>query len=78
MPDTKKIPAERVKEVEALLRRTLLLVGRLALKRKLKVWPYMIHEWEQELAFCLEELNDMQTSLAVSPEPGDQAGEKNA
>jgi len=61
---TKGIRAERVGDVEALLRRTLLLVGRLALKSKRKVFPWQVAQWEQELAYCLEDLNDMQTTIA--------------
>ncbi len=56
----KRIPAERVEDVEALLRRTLLLLGRLALAKKTKVYPYQIGAWEQELAYALEDINDMQ------------------
>jgi len=60
----KRIAAERLGEVEALLRRTLLLVGRLALKSSRKMFRREVTETEQELAYCLEELNDMQTTIA--------------
>ncbi len=60
----KHIPAERKEDVEALLRRTLLLCGRLALRSKARVYPYQVRQWEQELAYCLEELNDMQVTGA--------------
>lgn len=60
----KRIPAELVGDVEALLRRTLLLVGRLALKESRKMWRHEVNDCEQELAFALEELNDMQTTIA--------------
>ncbi len=63
MSATKKIPAELVGDVEALLRRTLLLLGRLALARKTKVYPYQVAQWEQELAYALEDLNDMQETI---------------
>ncbi len=63
MSATKKIPAELVGDVEALLRRTLLLLGRLALARKDKVYPYQVAQWEQELAYALEDLNDMQETI---------------
>jgi hypothetical protein len=59
----KRIPAERRKDVEALLRRTLILVGRLALRSKAKVFPFQVAQWEQELAYCLEDLNDMQETF---------------
>ncbi len=58
----KRIPAERKEDVEALLRRTLLLVGRLALRSKARVYPFQVAQWEQELAYCLEDLSDMQIS----------------
>ncbi len=79
MSGTKKIPAERVKDAEGLLWRLLQLLGELALKRKLKVYPFQIAQWEQELAFCLEELNDMQeTSLNEGdPEPTEEEAGKN-
>jgi len=69
----KQIPAERKKDVEALLCRTLNVLGALALKSKTKVFPYQVAQWEQELAYCLEELNDMQVSSSV-PEPPREAG----
>ncbi len=56
----KRIPAERKEDVEALLRRTLLLVGRLCLRSKARVYPFQVAQWEQELAYCLEALSDMQ------------------
>ncbi len=65
----KQIPAERKDDVEALLRRTLILVGRLALKRRRKVYPYQVDQVEQELAFCLEELNDMQVTEDIPESP---------
>lgn len=65
MPSDKRIPAKRKEDVEALLRKTLNLVGRLALKRKDRAFPHMIDQWEQELAYCLEELNDMQVTDAT-------------
>ncbi len=71
----KRIPAERKEDVEALLRRTLILVGRLALRSKARVYPYEVATWEQELAFCLEDLNDMQVSGGF---PDDRTGEGGA
>ncbi len=59
----KRIPAKRAEDVEALLRRTLILVGRLALKGVAKEYPFKVRQIEQELAYCLEELNDMQETL---------------
>ncbi len=56
----KRIPEESLVDVAALLRRTLLLVGALALKKKQRVFPFEVAMWEAKLAELLEELNDMQ------------------
>lgn len=70
----KHIPAKRVKDVEALLRRTLICVGSMALASKLKVYPFQVARWEQELAECLEELNDMQVTPVCDSTEGETDG----
>ncbi len=69
MTTRKRIPAERKDDVEALLRRTLLILGRLALRGKQRVYPFQVAQWEQELAYCLEDLNDMQVTDAIDDCP---------
>lgn len=66
----KGIPAERGKSARAVLDRALLLLGRLCLKRSYKYYPYQVAYLEQELVYCLEALNDMQTELPPRSENG--------